>query len=206
VIVRPRRRRAGFTLLEVMVASTILMGIVLILTYAFLPVKRTTAEATIGLDQDAAARQLLAQVRRELRQSGTNGDGEDMAPAPVLDAGPVDTLSAPGAPLELLRFRMRTGPGDGDWSPEIVYRAIPDGTFKGTNPALDRWLIQREQFGTTVGVVQNVSRAVVERSGELIQIRLELSLTDPNWTDGSNPPPPITRTYEDRVQLMNRGT
>ena len=200
----------GLTLLEVLVATAILSGLILAVGAATIPMHRQVQTSSIQLDMDRAARRVLAELRRELRQSGNELGGGDMltAPAPLTATDP----AAPAA-VDLLTYRRRTGLGPGDWSAPITIRAVPDGTFKGTPAPTPRWALVRVQDLNGDGVAEQVHllrdvlsfRAERPLNSRSVILRLELLTPDPLWK-GGRASAPFVHVYEDQVELLNRGS
>jgi type II secretory pathway pseudopilin PulG len=206
------RGTRAFTLLEMVVASAIIMIITIAITNAFVPMNKAAATTGVGLDMDRTARRVLTEIRRDLRGSGYKPDGTRMAPTP--EPGQTLGLTEAGGLLEgatdVLIYQVRTGPDDdADWSTTVTLSLVADGQFTQGVPApVDKYRLVRTQDGISVELARDVSEFTVERpldssgeSGTAI-ITLELLHPDPTWTVRQNQAP-IRRRYTDTIELLN---
>lgn len=208
MIARDRRAAAGYTLIEIMISFVILVVLMLVITSAFLPLERATSRSNVDLDLDRTSRRVLAEIRRELRQSGKGGAVEKLTvPA---DGATITTAAPPTAAgaVDLLVYSMRTGPDPTtDWRGPITIRAVPDGTFANV-PAnsVNRYRLERVEGPQTVVIAKNVSRVTTQRpaGGKTVIITLELSRPDPHRVDAATVPNPITQTHTDQIQFLNQ--
>lgn len=205
-------------MLEVLVASTILAILVLATGSLFITLQRANVTVANNTRIDSDGRRVLAQLRRELRQSGWEN-------SPSV-GGPVDqvTISAPttinGVPgCSSISFRRRTGFDTGataevdDWTGTITYLPVPDGQMRGVASGSDnRLALQRTEDanknsvvdpGETMIVARNLSFALFERRDDnTVRISLEFMQPDPNYSGGAPPPPIVLRQIE-LVRLLN---
>lgn len=187
-------RTRGLSILEIVVSMAILAFMVLILMTATMPMTRASAETTAHQDMDRLASRVLAEIRRELRQSGWDQSGGDHVTSP-----------ADGATANTLTFQARTGFGVGDWNPDTVtIDRVADGTFTGVSgPPLPRYRIVRRQGGLDVDM-GHAGELTFRRpgGGSTVIVTLRLVRNDPYWT-GAGAPPALSREYVDQVQLLN---
>lgn len=198
-----RAARAGLTLIEVMVASAILSLLALVLMSATVPLSRVSSEAAIAQDMDRTAARVLAQLRRELRQTGWLNTAARFGETALDQEGEILNGS------NQLMFQMRTGPADADWTSTVtIARAAGSpGSYRGVPSTLSpnaRYRVTRAQNGLETVLAEDVyDLSFLMNSGEeFIQVTLVLLRPDPNWTGGT-PPPPIIRRYVERIELMN---
>lgn len=194
----------AMTLLETVVAMAVLSVLAALMASAFLPAQRMTAETTVYLDMDRDARRLLDRLRRDLRSSGFKADGTQQF-----------SLAPSG---EQLSLRRRLGPGAADdttsaaptpgWSTEIEWELVADGTWSSVPGALTRYALRRSQDGAALDVVSGAQALslVHDESGgvgaDTIVVTLTLARPFPYPSGGV--PTLVSRTYTDRVQLLNR--
>lgn len=228
----PRRRRAGVSLLEILIASAMLAAIALALLMVTVPLTRLTSDTTVALEMDARARSFFGYLRPRLRQSGfgsstvedPTGGGTFCFPL-VTSTGTSkvkgamylleDTAIDADTDFDKLTFRCRTSPaagavsGDGDWSARnVIFLETTGG----------RLSISHTQVDGTGGTVR--PKLILE-SGDVSALRfvdgdntlpngdgtIEVTLTlvrgNPNFGQAGEARE-ITRAYVDRVILMNR--
>lgn len=199
---RRAERRAGLTIIEVVISSTILALIALAVGYATLPLSRASSEITILMDMDRTAANILDQVRRELRQSGW--DGTVAAEPAMFGETALDDDGLDDGGTQIL-FQRREGPTT--WSSSITYRrtTASPSVYTGVPGTINRYKVERVQNGLVTTIGEDVSNLTFARpaAGDTITVTLELTRPNPNWS-GTTPPPAITKTYVDKVQFMNR--
>lgn len=183
-------RRAGLTLVEVVVSSAILSLIALAIMAANAPLSRAASEVGVAFDMDRSAAKFLTQLRRELRQSGFNVS--------------TNTISVDGT-TGALTFRMRRSFGDDlatDWDPPITYRleASPHGAYPDGSP---RFRLVRVQGVTSVALedVQSCTFTLVTGANS-VAVNLVLARTNPNWRGSGSPL--IVRRYGEAVEYLNK--
>lgn len=203
-MIKSRRyhRRGGLTLVEVAVSIAILAMIALALMSATVPLTDASREQAIALDMDRQAGKFFAQLRRELRQSGQQADGADHVFSP---ASPFPSASTGPSSVGTV-FQMRTGPEQSDWTSGVSYglSASSPATFSGVPTTTSRFKVSRGADGLTNDVIDDVKSLQFTRNdANSVRVTLTLLRPAPKWTSGT-PPPPIERTYNDVIQLMNR--
>lgn len=203
---RRRRARAAFSVLELVFATAILSGLVLVVAYTAVPAQRAAADANAALDLDRSARRLLDMMRRDLRRSGAQRSGAPMLVAPA--EGQVTGRGLVGHDdLEVLRLRYRTGFEETDWSAEVSYLLEQDGTFPGG--VVPRYLLLRREGppgAPAVEVAANVRSLRAEWFSGGSTVQLDLVLIDPNLSGAPGPsgrPEPIVHRATDRVAMLN---
>ncbi|MCO5165362.1 MAG: hypothetical protein M9894_03215 [Planctomycetes bacterium] len=206
---RRRRRavggRAGLTLLEVVVGSAILALLALVVMSATVPLSKVSSEAAIAHEMDRTASRVLADLRRELRQSGWQGGAAQFGQ----DA--INGEAAVIAGTKKLTFRRRLGINTTDWSGDVVYERVAVGSYTGVPATLSpsvRYRLRRAQGGQVTVLAENVYDVNFSMTTGSRSILIELVLLRPNpdWRGGTTPPPPIVRRYRESVQLMNPKT
>lgn len=190
----PRRSTSGLTLVEVAITSTILALIALALLGATLPLSDASASQGVAFDMDREAGKFMAQVRRELTQSGFQPDGT--ARLRVL------TTTTPGDTLE---FYVRQGPDSSaaPWRP--VGALWVDPIRYSTAPGAVRNKIRRTEGGLTVDLIEGVESVqyTLPASGASLQVTLTLARRGTRAT-AAGVPADVVRTYTDQIELMNR--
>lgn len=204
----PRLRSAGFTLIEIVISFAILLVLALAIASAFLPIETATTRSNVDLDLDRNARRVLAELRREVRQTGM-GNGVDKLTVPA-DNVTITTPTPPTAATAttLLTYEMRTGPDAAtDWRGPITIRAVPDGTYSNV-PAnsVNRYRLERVEGTQTVVIARNVSRVSVNRpaGGKTVTVTIDMSRPDPHRADPNVVPPPITQSHTDQIEFLNQ--
>jgi prepilin-type N-terminal cleavage/methylation domain-containing protein len=199
----------GFTLLEVVVSSSVLLMLTFTQAYSFMPLQRATTKAGQGMDMDRIARHALDSTRRELRTSGSMQDGTSLLE--VTDDAGVGV--ATGVAGTRIAFRRRLGPDETlnsstGWSTEIVYARVNDGVFDQIAGTPTRYRLERTQSdvngGAPVVLAAEISTLTFTQvsGSDTVIVDLELTRSDSNWTAASLPPA-VTRVYQDQVELLN---
>ena len=210
-----KARNYGFTLVEVLISMAVLGAIIVVVATSWLPLAKATQESGIAQGQDQVGRRVLTELRRDLRATGWQQAGA--VKFTVYVAGAADT-PATGAVGDEIRFRKRLGPMTNDdskpivdpapwgWSTEITYRRVPDGAFTGIGGAVPtRYRLERVQDGQIVVLARDVSDFTVQNqlNAQTVLAHLEVTKNNPSWS-GSTPPPALTRSYDDRVEMLNK--
>lgn len=197
------RGTSGLTMVEVMVSSAILAVLALIVMAATVPLSKVSSEAAVAQDMDRTAARVMAELRREFRQSGYLGTAAKFGETALNQEGEILNGSSQ------LMFQMRTGPDDTDWSSTVfvalspgspsVYTGVPASVSPNTRNRL-----VRQQNGLTTVLAEDVYQLgfLMNSGEEFVQVTLVLLRPNPNWTGGT-PPPPIVRQYVERIELMN---
>lgn len=202
----PQRRRStgrtGLTLLEVMIGSTILAFLALTIMSATVPLSKVSSEAAVAHEMDRTAGRVLADLRRELRQSGWQASTAQFGDSDI------NQEAAVIAGTKRLTFKRRFGVNTTDWSANVVYERVSVGSYTGVPASLSpstRYRLRRTQNGQQTILAENVydvnfSMTTGSRS---ILVDLVLLRPNPDWRGGTTPPPPIVRRYRESIQLMN---
>lgn len=226
-------RRSGLTLLEVVVSSALLALLVLVISAAVVPVNRVSKDSMVSLDMERTGRRVMAELRRELRQSGSSADGkrrwvigETTVPSttdPLLLLSEIETPLVgstadinTGASMNLLAFQTRkdlhAANEDENWTTTVVLKAVKVGIFKNTPGAINRFRLVRAadlngdgtvQSSEEVTVAHGVSKFRVEEFGDGLQVLLQLTEPNPIWIGGVVPTP-YQKTFEDTIELLNK--
>lgn len=186
-----RGRRTGLTLLEVVVSTAILALLTLVIMTAFVPLSNTSNEAAVLLDMDRIAGKVMAQLRRDLRQSGYD-DGTPkfgMGTLGTVNGDLTQTATAPSgfSPSSATPFVLQLREDATTWSSAISWRRNGTELERVVNSS-----------------AQDMARQVtgiwfhVPTGDQVCQVTLQLSRQDPR--DGST----ILKTYVDRIEMMNR--
>lgn len=199
---RARRTRA-LTLLEVIISATIVAFLALVMMAATVPMSSQSSEAAIAQDMDRTAARVLADLRRELRQSGYLEATAKFGKTTLGDGG----ITSPNAAQNQMIFAVRTDAGDTDWSTTITF-AREDGdpsTYSGVPGTFNRYKVVRTQNGLSTVIAEDVEDITFYhlQNDRFIHVELTLLRPNPNWT-GSTPPPPIRRSYREDIEMMNR--
>ena len=220
--------RRGFSLLEVMVSLGILSILILVASSLLLTLQRGTAVTAALTDTDQDARRVMADIRRELRQSGFHQD--DVAQQNWDQLFSVGTLEA-GATLTFLQRTDFVNPADYsaaqklalDWRRGIQYRLVADGSVVAPGGDITTYLLKKRIWVDAgavtdpgagviesaeiieIDVLRGVSSFVVKRVGndasELLELEFEVLRTNPDWT--TIPPNPVRLFARERVQVQN---
>jgi type II secretory pathway pseudopilin PulG len=196
-----RRRRAGVTLFEVMVSAVIVSLLALVLMAANVPVSRASSEVGVAFDLDRTAGRFLAEVRREVRQSGYSGADLQLTCSNGIDGGP-STLGP---------FRRRLSFGEvaddsreSNWSRQITYALAPSrlGAYADKVP---RYRVTRSQAGATSDVLEHVEALSVQQvpGSDTVSLALTLRRENPGWS-GTGPGRFLARTYHEEIEFLNK--
>ncbi|MFH0963022.1 MAG: prepilin-type N-terminal cleavage/methylation domain-containing protein [Planctomycetota bacterium] len=199
---RLRGRRAGFTLVEVLVATSILAflaGVTLTALDATLKMEKST---TLNSHLNRQAEILVQEIARNIRYSGVTSDGWDF---------PLDTA------VTSIAFSRCTG-WDAQldqpaWGPVITYQweidsdagELDDGLDNNHNGIIDEGVLYR-QVGTSVRVpvARNVEKASLlfyrehVNSRDVVTARLGVARRDP-----AHPNSIVRGAFETEVTLRN---
>ena len=189
-------KQQGLTLIEVMVSAAILAVLALALLSSTIPLTDASREQAIALDMDRHAGKLFAELRREVRQSGMQANGQDHLFLPVVN-------NAWGT---LLRFEMRIGPDQDDWVTGVTYGTSTSNpaVFSGTPTTIPRLKVWRGQNVLTNDLIDEVKLLQFRRpAAGTLEVELTLLRPAPKWT-GTTAPAPIERIYRDTIHIMNR--
>lgn len=179
--------RRSFSLIEVIVASSIL-ALVSVVSFSLLTVlQRANATVANNVDIASDARRLVGDIARDIRQTGWT---YDEATKTNFERGPATTNALPGfgpsvfgdtslGALPVLSFRKRTGFADdleADWNEWVQYQVVVDGVFSNVAGTPVRYALQRRvatdtdangaiggEPATTVEIANNLSRVVFLR-------------------------------------------
>lgn len=197
------RGTSGLTMVEVMVSSAILAVLALIVMTATVPLSKVSSEAAVAQDMDRTAARVMAELRRELRQSGYLGTDARFGETALNQEGEILNGSSQ------LMFQMRMGPDDTDWSSTVSVALAPGSpsTYTGVPASVSpntRNRLMRQQNGLATVLAEDVYQLgfLMNSGEEFLQVTLVLLRPNPNWTGGT-PPPPIVRRYVERIELMN---
>lgn len=184
---RATRRRRGLTLLEVLVASTIL---VVILGLSFQAMHRSMQHGAHGLsiaDARTKERQALARITRELQQSALPQIFREDAPGKGTYTTPLRT--ADGA-FTAVRFKVCVG---AEVNGDPKYEASPRGYRLDAATQKLRFLMPN---ATEIDVLDHVTAftVAVDASGRVV-VTITVSAPDPDGRrNGSQTAPPVIVT------------
>ncbi len=186
-----RRIQRGYTLVEVLVSSSILAVLLVATAGVTTVMQRTTAATVIRSDVQRSARRVLAQIRSEVRQSGWEGSTDRVA-APLSD----------GVSTSVLTFQTRTGLGDGEWSNSITYQLSADGVFKDAPGTPARYRFVRVSNGLSVDLAANVTAFSCVRDSGSDTIRITLTF----MARGERSEDVYLSSHTDEIMLLNPKT
>lgn len=177
------RGHLGLTLLEILVSGAVLSAIALTILYASGPLAGVASSSAGANELDASAARILAELRREVRQSGFDRDGRPQVSSP-----------ADGATSRTLTLKVRTGLGETDWSDDITFATLDAGGA--------RRRLTRSEGALLVEVARDIQDMTFHRPLEssLVVVTLTLTRTDPSW---SETPRAFTRTYVEQIEMLN---
>jgi hypothetical protein len=220
----------GLTLLEAMVATTLLAMILLGTSQLMVTMHTATQTVAKTVDISEDARRVLVGVAADIRQSGWVWEeatqtnlyrGPTNAGPPVQGASAFTNTATGGTPVLALRLRSSfTDDVNADFNRWVTYTTVADGTFGAGvagNPA--RYLLQRRvrvdtngngtidagEPDNTVTLAENISRVHFQRVGAnaaVIDIQLEFSRLNPDWSGGVAPAA-LRWLYRERTRMQN---
>jgi hypothetical protein len=200
------RRRAGLTLLEVLVSATIVSMLALVLMAANLPISKASSEVGVVFDLDRSAGRFLTELRRELRQSGYNND------TPLFWSSLSNDDDVNGIAFTSVPFRRRIAFGTSiseDWSLETTY-ARADSRLGDYADGVDRFVIRRtEGTAPPVEVLDHVRTITFtpqrQDGGAMAHVAVALTLRreNPGWS-GTGDGRFLERTYSEDIELLNK--
>lgn len=191
--------RAGLTLLEVVLATVLLGGVVFIVLAATTSFGRGAAASTVSLDMDRDAERILGALRRDIRQTGYRMQGSTGVPM----------LELPSTAH--LRLRRRIGPGLGPeaWSPRadsgawIELTLVQDGLFQPTRVPRFRLVRTDPAVGPDpthlAGGVSGLTFAWTAPARS-VEVKLSLARLDPA---AQGVPALLVREYHEHIRVMN---
>lgn len=182
-------RRRGLTLIEVMVSSTVLAGLSLVLMTAMVPLSTASSEQGALLDMDRTATKVLAELRRELRQSGYDRGVSKFGKTPPV-AGLFVDYAALVAPQTQIAFQPRLD--STSFGPVVVWK-LEDGKAKRTYPGS----LDLTSLMTMADQVANLTFQVAT-DDQMCVVSLELTRAT-NRADVT-----LRRTYVEQIEMMNR--
>jgi prepilin-type N-terminal cleavage/methylation domain-containing protein len=193
------RRTAGFSLLEVVIASAIL-ALVVLATYGILYSSSTTyANQSVHVALDDLAREVLSDLARDLREAGKH----------TLTTGDPPAAVVPGTPYTDLRLGVHSGFSMADRKPlfadTVRYRWVPargetvDGKDNNRDGFVDEGEIEKmDRFGAVTRICPNVLtdglKFTLDESA--VTVSLELARRDARNTL-------VSRRAETRIELRN---
>lgn len=177
-------------MVEVIVSAAILSLLTLIVMTSFVPLSHASSETAIALDMDRVATKLLAQFRRDLRQSGYRDGGDRMYGVKDLgvNTGPTTSLPTGLVPIDSDHsFVLKIREDVDTWSDTLAWG------LSGTN-------VVRLIGGSMQPMAGQVSALTITipTSDQVCTVSFTLSRINPK--DGST----ISRVYTDRIEMMNR--
>lgn len=195
-----RLRTQGLTLVEVAVSSAILALLALALMSATIPLSNTSREQATSIDLDRDAGKFMAELRRELRQSGVQVNGVARVR--------VRTVTATNDTLD---FYIRTGPLDtnANWRPDEGGNALWTAPISYRCPvstqAAGRRKITRTDSNLTSDLIDNVQSVVytLATNSKSVTVTLTLVRKGIKATTAGAAPADIVRVYTDQIELMN---
>lgn len=210
-----RPAREGMTLVEVVIATAVLAVLVTATMAAAWPLARATNAATLALDMDREARDFLAQLRREVRQSGwRDPGGAQFTTTPAVTGGPfagetwlaetgsidrdgdgATTGTSEVALQRQLALRMRLT--ESTWGEWITYGSVPDGGRRSVRRL--RGSPAATAIQTTA--LRNVADLLFREVGGAIEVVLVLERNDPHAPAALGRT--IRRIYEERIDMQN---
>lgn len=194
-------RRAGLSLLEVMVSVAILSLIALAMLSASVPLSDASRDQATSMDLDRDAMRFFAQLRREVRQSGTDTNG-----TPRLR---VQTTTTAGDTLEFY-VRQLPGTGNAAWSPNegasAIWTAPIRYRMQASNEYGGRFRITRTEGGLTTDLLDSVQSVAYSfpANSRSITVTLRLVRSGTKGTNDGAAPADVVRTYTDQIEMMNQ--
>lgn len=202
----------GLSLLEVVIASSVLTVMFLIVTYSLIGLQKANTDTLLNTDVDQTARRALLLVRRDLRQTGKHGAVDKIAQPLLLASDPFKE----GQTLEFWQRTDLTGVEATDWGAKVRYQRQNDAppTFKGVPGTINRYKLVRTELdpasgavlpGRTTVVAHNLSAVNFRRDQGDSTVLIELEVLRPNPQRGAAgaPQAPIRRMYRERVSFKN---
>jgi prepilin-type N-terminal cleavage/methylation domain-containing protein len=201
------RARAGLTMIEVMVSSAILAGLALVLMAANVPLSKTSSEMGLAFEMDRSAARFLAEMRRELRQSGYNYITSNINTIELFDGTP--TGDSKNSDLD---YRRRLSFGSSlttNWTPtrSLRLQASTLGNFMGGTP---RYHVRRTDINSVVlDHVKSLEFTLVAGTitGTFVAVDVDLTLAraNPNWRGvATTARALITRNYKESIEFLNK--
>jgi prepilin-type N-terminal cleavage/methylation domain-containing protein len=196
--------RAGLSLIEVMVSSAILAGLALVLMAANVPLSKTSSEMGLAFEMDRSAARFLAELRRELRQSGYNYTSA---------LGNVSTITVSTGTLTNsdLAYRRRLSFGSDltvNWTPvrTLALQASTLGNFMG---GTSRYHVRRTDINSVVlDHVKKLEFTLVPGIDSYfcaVDVDLTLARANPNWRGTATTARAlITRNYKETIEFLNK--
>lgn len=193
-------------MIEVVISTGIVSLLTLVVMAANVPLSKVSSEVGLALDMDRAAGRLLADLRREVRQSGYNLTGG------TTNEAQVGIATGPNGKASRLTFRARRSFGNDltvHWTPEITYALVasPIGAYLDGSTRY-RLRCSRPDMPTrdVLDHVRDLELALIQGpDGELASLEVVLTLArdNPNWRGGTDARL-IVREYRDVVEFLNK--